>query len=69
MPEANEHLVIAHEHLQHAAALLKRKVAERYCRDIPAGRLRGLLGIFSTLQEVKRLEAACQALLAPSLKK
>jgi hypothetical protein len=62
MEAANDHLLTAQQHLDQAASILHRRMAERYCRDVPKGRILGLLDLFAQLQEVQRLAAAVAAI-------
>lgn len=64
MDRANDHLIDAHQHLLAAAIILEHQLARNYCRDVPRGRVLNLLDLYARIQEVKRLEASCEHLLA-----
>lgn len=64
MDRANDHLIDAHQHLLAAAIILEHQLARDYCRDVPRGRVLNLLDLYARIQEVKRLEASCEHLLA-----
>ena len=65
MDRINEHLDQAHYHLVAAAMLVEQQFHRAYCRDVPNGRILGLLDLHAKGQEVKRLAAATRA-IAPS---
>jgi hypothetical protein len=58
MEKINDHIDDAHYHLVAAAMLLEQRFSRSYCKDVPNGRIMGLLDLHGKLQEVKRLAAA-----------
>lgn len=64
MLATNEHIFEARDHLIEAVAIMEREVEDRYCSDVPKGRIVALLDLFARLQALRRLSTEVAALVA-----
>lgn len=64
MQATNEHIFEARDHLIQAVAIMELEVQDRYCSDVPKGRIVALLDLFARLQALRRLSTEVTALVA-----
>lgn len=62
----NEHLDDALHHLCKAAQLVEHQFNERFCVDVPHGRISNLLFLSNQLHELRRLAASLEAIAHPA---
>jgi hypothetical protein len=62
----NEHLDDALHHLCKAAQLVEHQFNERYCIDVPQGRIGNLLHLSNQLHELRRMAGNLEALAHPT---
>lgn len=66
MESIYEHLDDALHHLCKAAQLVEQQFNQRYCIDVPQGRIGNLLQLSNQLHELRRLASSVEALAHPS---
>lgn len=66
MESIYEHLDDALHHLCKAAQLVEHQFNERFCIDVPQGRIGNLLHLSNQLHELRRLASGVEALAHPS---